>query len=67
MERLTENLFTTIAKIIAVSKIKKTKAKDDPELIASIESIRYHAQRLQKIMKMLCDRDPQNPKCKKGK
>jgi hypothetical protein len=65
-----ENLFTTIAKLLALNIIKrnigsaKQLAKGDAEVQTSLESLKFHTQRLEKLLKDLCDRDPTNFRCK---
>lgn len=71
-----ENVFTQIAKLLALAQIKKELPKaidefnDNPEMQASLESMKFHADRVEKLLKSICKDDPDYPKCKelnKGK
>jgi hypothetical protein len=70
IQQLQENLFTTIAKILALNALKRNLgtadklAKGDQELQTSIESLKYHTQRLEKLLSDVCKRDPTNWRCK---
>lgn len=65
-----ENLFTTIAKILAYTALKrnlgssKELRKGDQELQGSIASLKMHSQKLDKILTAICTRDPLNWRCK---
>ena len=70
IQQLQENLFATIAKILAFNALKRNLgtadklAKGDQEVQTSIESLKYHTQRLEKLLKDVCKRDPLNWRCK---
>ena len=70
IQQLQENLFATIAKILAFNALKrnlgtaKELAKGDQELQGSIETLKYHTERLEKMLKDVCKRDPTNWRCK---
>jgi len=70
IQQLQENLFATIAKILAFNALKrnlgtaKELTKGDQELQGSLETLKYHTQRLEKLLKDVCKRDPLNWRCK---
>lgn len=67
---LQENLFTTIGKILALKQLKRNlgpaekMTKGDTEIQATLQSMSFHAQRLEKLLKSICERDPTNFRCK---
>lgn len=67
---LQENLFTTIAKLLVFKQLKRNLGtaekltKGDAEIQATLDSMRYHAERLEKLLKTICERDPTNFRCK---
>lgn len=67
---LQENLFTTIAKILALKQLKRNlgsaekMTKGDAEIQATLQSMQYHATRLEKLLKSICERDPTDFRCK---
>ena len=71
IQQLQENLFATIAKILAFNALKRNLGtadeltKGDQEVQTSIESLKYHTQRLEKLLQDVCKRDPLNWRCKK--
>lgn len=76
MERikiLHENIFTEIAKWLALAQIKREMPKimkqmqEDPITVSSLQSLQYHAQQLQKILPDFCKRNPHSNLCKKDK
>ena len=74
LQMLRENIFTQIAKLLALSQLKKEIPKaikeleGNPEVQASLESLKYHVQEADDLLTYLCKKYPDNPKCKqKGK
>ena len=69
IKHLKEGILTTIAKMFMKTKVKsKYKkvyniAKDDPELQSALADLENYHGRLNKIMKTLCKRRPDHPKC----
>lgn len=67
---ITENLFTTIAKMLALSALKTNmnklnkKFEKDPDLQATIKSMEYHTDELERKIKLHCKRWPDSPHCK---
>lgn len=67
---LQENLFTTIAKILTLKQLRRNlgsaekMTKGDAEIQATLTSMQYHAERLEKLLKSICERDPTNIRCK---
>ena len=65
-----ENLMDQIAKLLALHQIKKELPKamkeldGDPEIQASLQSIEFHVDNLNRQLKYLCKRNPDHPKCK---
>jgi len=70
IKELNEGILGTLANMFAKRKIKsKYKkvyniAKDDPELQSALADLEDYHERLNKIMKSLCKRNPDHPKCK---
>ena len=68
--KLQENVFTQIAKLIATSMVKMNLSKamkdieHDPNIQASIESMKYHAAEAERMLKLLCKTNPDHAKCK---
>lgn len=68
--QLNEGLLSGIAKLFIARKIRKQfkkaydVAKDDPELQTALIDLESHQERLQKIIKNLCKRNPDHPRCK---
>jgi hypothetical protein len=68
---LNEGVLASIAKLFMRRKVKnyyKTAyqlAKDDPELQAALIDLENYHERLNDIMKSLCDRNPDHPRCQK--
>ena len=66
---LNEGILSSIAKMFMTNKVKnKYKkvykiAKDDPELQAALSDLEDYHGRLNKILKTLCKRNPDHPKC----
>ena len=48
-----------------VFKIAAEAAKDDPELQAAFQGLKYHHDKLQDSVDSFCDRYPDHPSCKK--
>ena len=69
IKELNEGILSSIAKMFMRNKVKsKYKkayniAKDDPELQAALSDLEGYHKRLNKIMKTLCKRRPDHPKC----
>jgi len=69
IKELNEGILSSIAKMFVRNKVKsKYKkayaiAKDDPELQAALGDLENYHKRLNKIMKTLCKRRPDHPKC----
>lgn len=67
---LQENLFTTIGKILALTQLKRNlgkaekMTKGDTEIQTTLQSMEYHAQRLEKLLKSICQRNPLDSRCK---
>ena len=68
--QLQENLFATIAKILAFNALKrnlgtaKELTKGDRELQGISVPLKQHNQRLERLVKEICNRDPLNWRCK---
>ena len=66
---LNEGILSSIARIFMSSKVKKKYkkvyglAKDDPKLQAALMDLEDYHGRLNKILKTLCKRNPDHPKC----
>ena len=66
---LNEGILSSIAKMFMTNKVKnKYKkvykiAKDDPELASALADLEDYHGRLNKILKNLCKRRPDHPKC----
>lgn len=71
LENLRENLFVAIAKLLATAALKrnfsKQDLKNDPNLNATMESLKFHADEFERSLKVLCDRWPDSPRCKEKK
>tara|TARA_Y100001963_G_scaffold157819_1_gene255206 strand:- start:426 stop:683 length:258 start_codon:yes stop_codon:yes gene_type:complete len=67
---LSEGILGTLANLFVKSKMKRkykkvySIAKDDPELQSALADLEDYHERLNKIMKNLCKRNPDHPKCK---
>jgi len=65
-----EGLLSRIAKLFIKGKVKRQYkkaydiAKDDPELQAALADMENYHERLNDIIKSLCKRNPDHPKCK---
>lgn len=70
---INENLFTTIGKLISSTLMKKDirkaikQADSDPDIQASLESLRFHTEELERLTKAHCARNPDSPHCKDTK
>lgn len=70
IQQLQENIFTQIAKLLAIGQLKKELPKaikeleNNPEVQASLESLKYHADKLDQLLKRRCNDYPDDPKCK---
>jgi len=66
---LNEGILSSIAKMFMSRKVKSKYrkvykiAKDDPELQAALADLEDYHERLNKILKTLCKRNPGHPKC----
>lgn len=64
------NIFTELAKTFAslgLNKILKQierEMKEDPSIIATVDSIRYHNNVLEKLLPDFCKRHPESSLCK---
>jgi adenylosuccinate lyase len=67
---LNEGLLASIAKLFIRGKVKRQYkkaydiAKDDPKLQAALADMENYYERLNDIIKSLCKRNPDHPKCK---
>jgi hypothetical protein len=67
---LNESMLSKIAKLFLKRKMKRQLkqaydiAKDDPELQSALADLENYNERLNKIIKSLCKRRPDHPKCK---
>ena len=67
---LNESMLSKIAKLFLKRKMKRQLkqayniAKDDPELQSALADLENYNDRLNKIIKSLCKRRPDHPKCK---
>jgi hypothetical protein len=67
---LNEGLLSRIAKLFIRGKVKRQYkkaydiAKDDPKLQAALADMENYHERLNDIIKSLCKRNPDHPKCK---
>lgn len=65
-----ENIFTTIAKMIAALQIEKkvgaamNQLSNDEEVVAAMNQLRQSAKNTTKILKDYCKVHPNDPKCK---
>ncbi len=70
---LKENLFASIGKLIASAFIQKDikkairQADNDPELQSTLQSIKYHTDRLKDLQNNHCQKFPTSPQCKNKK
>lgn len=68
--RLNENFLAGLVKLFLKKRLNKqlkgirTVAKNDPELQAALHDLSYHYENVQSMIKTLCDRHPDHPKCK---
>jgi hypothetical protein len=69
--KINENFFTKIAKALLIPELRKTmeniekETENDPEIKASIESLKFHSEKLEKGLVNFCKRNPNAPSCKK--
>ena len=69
IQELNEGILSTIAKMFMSNKVKRKYkkvykiAKDDPELQAALMDLENYHGRLNKVLKTLCKRNPDHPKC----
>jgi len=69
IRELNEGILSSIAKLFMSSKVKRKYkkvykiAKDDPELQAALADLEDYHGRLNNILKTLCKRNPDHPKC----
>ena len=69
IDELNEGILSSIARMFMSRKVKsKYKkvykiAKDDPELQSALADLEDYHGRLNKILKTLCKRNPEHPKC----
>ena len=69
IDELNEGILSSIARMFMSKKVKsKYKkvykiAKDDPELQSALADLEDYHGRLNKILKTLCKRNPDHPKC----
>lgn len=69
IQDLNEGILSSIAKMFMSSKVKRKYkkvykiAKDDPELQAALADLEDYHGRLNNILKTLCKRNPDHPKC----
>ena len=67
---LNESVLSNIARLFLKRKMKRQLkqaydiAKDDPELQSALADLENYNERLNKIIKSLCKRRPDHPKCK---
>ena len=70
INELNEGILSSIAKLFMRRKIKSQYkkvykiAKDDPELQSALADLENYHERLNKVLKNLCKRNPDHPKCK---
>lgn len=70
MGQYTENILASIGKLLFGSKLKKhirnlhRDLKEDPELLATVDSLTYNLDEFERKMKSLCDRVPDSALCK---
>lgn len=73
IETLQENIFTQIAKWLALSQLKKELPKamkqleEDPITVSTLQNLQYHSEQLQKLLPDFCKRNPHSNLCKKNK
>lgn len=69
--KINENFFTKIAKALLMPDLRKTmkqieeETENDPEIKASLDSLRFHSEKLEKNLENFCKRNPNAPNCKK--
>jgi len=59
---LFKSLFTTSSHKKAIKKAKKI-AKEDPKLASALVDLDYTTKSIRKMLKTLCKRNPDHPKC----
>jgi len=73
IETLQENIFTQIAKWLALSQLKRELPKamkqveEDPITASTLQNLQYHADKLQKLLPDFCKRNPHSNLCNKSK
>ncbi len=69
-EKLQENVFVTIGKLITTALLRKAlnkatrEAGTDMNLKTTLESLKYHNDELERILKSKCKTYPDSPGCK---
>ena len=69
VKKLNEGILDSIARMFMARKEKQhykkayKVAKDDPELMAALTDLEGYQKRLNRMLKTLCKRNPEHPKC----
>ena len=70
IEEVNEGLLSGIAKLFMSRKVRRQYksaykiAKDDPELQAAFQGLKYHHEKLKDLVDSFCDRFPDHKSCK---
>lgn len=70
INQVNEGILSGIAKLFMSKKVRRKYksaykiAKDDPELQSALADLENYHGRLNQILKTLCKRNPEHPKCK---
>ena len=68
---ITENIFLTLAKSLALFQLKKQLPKamkeveEDPETVSAMQNLQYYAERVDRLLPEFCKRNPNSNLCKK--
>ena len=69
ISKIQENIFATIGKTIALALIKREvpsimkKLDEDPMIVANLDALRYHADKLSELLPDFCKNHPDSNLC----
>ena len=67
---LHEGIVEELLKLILVAPVKRGLKKalkeldNDPEFVAATADLNYHLDRIERLVRSICERDPNHPDCK---